>query len=248
MELSRLVCGTNAFCGISHFTPSRDMFLAEYFTLERVIEIMTFVLEEFGVNCIVSSPRDNIARAIDAIEKETGTRYAWLCTPSARDTAKGAGQSLAEQVRWCADHHVAACLPHRSWTDAYMNTARMEIEGLEEVTAQVRDLGMIPGLSTHYYEAISICEQRKYDIPLIIQPLNVLGFQSNIEVNTLARKIKSTRIAILAIKPMAAGRVEPETGLEFAFRNVKDGDLVAAGFSCLQDADYDCQLVERLLA
>lgn len=60
--------------------------------------------------------------------------------------------------------------------------------------------------------------------------------------------IRNTRIQILNIKPLAAGRVEPEIGLNFCFNNIKDNDFVACGFGCMQDADYDCQLVERILA
>ncbi|MHA1697373.1 MAG: hypothetical protein ACTSWN_00870 [Promethearchaeota archaeon] len=249
LELSRLICGSNPFCGISHFTPSRDLFFREYFTVDRIAEIMSYILEEFGVNCILSSPRDEIYEAINMVEKETGDRYAWLCTPGHyRGSAKGLGNAdIFEQIKWCADHGVEVCMPHRSYTDAYMNTSTRTIEGIPEITAAIRDAGMIPGLSSHYHEVISIVEKQAYDIPVIIQPLNVLGFQSNVEVNTLMREIKRTRVQIINIKPLAAGRILPEVGLDFCFRNIKDHDFVCCGFSCIHDADYDCQFVEILL-
>ncbi len=223
------------------------MFYRDYFTVDVIAEIMAYIMEEYGVNAIISSPRDNIKEAIDKVEKQTGRRYIWICSPSERDTAKGCGQTIFDQIKWCADNHVSVCMPHRSWTDAYMNTAKAVIEGgLPEITAAIRDHGMIPGLSTHYYEAISICRQQKYDVKLIVQPLNVLGFQSNIEVNTLVSSIKGTQIQILNIKPMAAGRVLPEIGLNFCFNNIKDNDLVAAGFSSMHDADYDFLFFNRV--
>jgi len=249
LDISRLVCGSNAFCGFSHFTIARDMFFKEYFTVDRIVEVMSFVLQEFGVNAIISSPRDYIYEAIQRVEKETGEKYHWICSPSpARETATDLPPTMPGQVQWCSDHGVSVCMPHRSYTDAKMDTMKMEIEGIEEIIADIRDHGMIPGLSSHYHDAIRICDHRKYDVKLIVQPLNVLGFQSNIEVNTLINTIRNTKIQILNIKPLAAGRLEPEIGLNFSFNNIKDNDFVACGFSCIQDADYDCQLVERILS
>lgn len=248
LEVSRLICGSNPFCAISHFSVSRDMFFEEFFTLDRVAEIMGYVLEEFGVNAIVSSPREKIAKAIDIVEEETGTRYIWFCTPSgSRETVKGLEKDILNQVRWCADNGVEVCMPHRSYTDAYINTATRVIEGYPEIAAAIRDMGMIPGLSTHYYESIQIADQRGYDAPVIIQPLNTLGFQSDIEVNTLIKAINSTRKQIINIKPLAAGRIIPEIGLDFCFNNIKENDFVCCGFDNIQSADYDCQLVEKIL-
>ncbi|MHA1792653.1 MAG: hypothetical protein ACTSVI_08415 [Promethearchaeota archaeon] len=248
LELSRLICGTNPFVGISHFTRSRDMFLKEYFTIERISEIMVYLFEEFGVNCCLSSPREEIAKAIKIVQDETGEKYHWLCTPSARITAKGLKPDISSQIKWCADHDVSVCMPHRSYTDSFMNPAEGVIEGLPDILAEIRDQGMIPGISTHYHDAITICQKQKYDVSVIIQPLNTIGFQSDIEVNTLVRLIKNTKFQIINIKPLAAGRLLPEVGLPFCFNNIKPNDFVACGFDCIQNADYDCQLVDRLLS
>ena len=152
LEISRLVCGTNAFCGISHFTTSRDLFLSQYFSdVNKIAEIMSFLAEEFGVNACISSPRDSIAKAIEIVENETGLQYNWICSPSGtRQTAGGMPAELSKQIDWCADHNVKVCMPHRSWTDFQIDGAKLEIRDLPEVTAYIRDKGMVPGLSTHY--------------------------------------------------------------------------------------------------
>lgn len=250
VKISRLICGTNAFCGISHFTKSQDMFLEEYFRdVSKIAEIMEYLFEEFGVNVCISSPRDSIAKAIEMVENEMGEKYHWLCTPSGtRQTAKGTGSKLKEQIKWCADHNVTACMPHRSWTDFRLNKDRNEITDVTEHLELIRDLGMSTGLSTHYYETLRICHQKKYDVDLVIQPVNPIGFQSNIEVNTLLSTIQNTKIQIIAIKPLAAGRLVPEIGLNFAFQNIKPNDFVACGFDCIQNADYDAQLAEKILS
>ncbi len=249
LEISKIVCGTNPFLGISHFTISRDMFLREFFTVDRIAEVMGYVMEEFGINACISSPRDEIYKAINRVEEELGTRYLWICTPSAtRETAVGLEPDLHQQIQWCADHQVSVCMPHRSYTDNNLHVAERRIIGIEPYLAQIRDLGMVPGLSTHYYETLQIVREREYDVSLVIQPLNTLGFQSNIEVNTLAGMIKHSPKQVLAIKPFAAGRLLPEVGLQFVFSNIKKNDIVACGFDSIQNADYDCQLALELLS
>jgi hypothetical protein len=248
LEISRFVCGTNPFVGISHFTKSHDEFFQELFSDDqKVAEIMLYMCQEFGVNACISSPRDNIAKAIESIEKETGQPYYWICTPSQRKTTPNIQEELQDQIQWCADHHVAVCMPHRSYTDNYINLAKNEIAGLPEITAAIRDLGMIPGLSTHNWETIRVVQNNKYDISLIVQPLNPVGFLCGLEVNDLARFIRNSKIQVINIKPLAAGRVLPEVGLEFCFNNIKPNDFVACGVCCIQDADYDCQIVDHLL-
>jgi hypothetical protein len=250
LELCRFICGSNPFVGISHFTESRDMFYRNYFSKpETIAEIMSYLFEEFGVNAIVSSPRDDLYTAIQIVEKEFGEKYHWLCTPGyMRGSAKGLGKAgIFEQIDWCTDHNVSVCLPHRSYTDKFIRPAEHKIEQMPEICAYIRDHNMIPGLSTHYYETIQICKKQKYDVKLIIQPFNTLGFMSNIEVNTLRKSILGTDIQILNIKPLAAGRILPEVGLNFCYNNIKPNDFVTCGFSCMEDADYDAQIVENLL-
>jgi hypothetical protein len=244
LELCRFVCGSNPFVGISHFTKSRDMFFSNYYHEPvKIAEIMSYLMEEFGVNAIISSPRDEIYAAIQIVEKELGQKFHWICTPSGRATAKDISDNIYHQIQWCVDHHVSVCMPHRSYTDSHYLDGR--IDGIEPILAKIRDSGMIPGLSTHYHEVIRIVKDQKYDVKLIIQPVNTISFQSNIEINTLCEMIQSTKIQILAIKPMAAGRLLPEAGLPFSLSNIKPNDFITAGFASLEDADYDAQIIEK---
>src|SRR5271157_730456 len=248
LELSRLICGTNPFVGISHFTRAKDMFFAEYFnTPEKIAEIMTYIAQEFGVNACISSPRDNIYQAIQQVKKETGQEFYWICTPSRRQTAVDLGAFIDEQIQWCADHEVAVCMPHRDYTDHNIREDDT-INRYEEISAAIRDLGMIPGLSTHYHETLRICDHNNYDAPLVTQPLNPVNFMSNIEVNDLSHYIRNTRRQVIAIKPLAAGRVLPEVGLTYVLNTIRPTDFVAVGFGNIHEADYDCQVFDQVLA
>jgi hypothetical protein len=256
LKLSRMVIGTNQFNGITHRPNAFEIFKHKRFFRESttVAKFMIHLVQEHGLNCLVSSPRDKMYDAIKLTEKETGTKLYWICTPSRRHTVKGLPGSIYEQIDWCADHEVAVCMPHRDYTDNAIDKKNLTIGGnsgfepYPEVAAYIRDKKMIPGLSTHYIESIEAVEKNKYDAPLIIQPLNKIGFESDCAPDVLAAKIKSTKIKILSIKPMAAGRISPEEGLPWAVERLKKDDLIAVGTGDkFQYCIHDGKLMEDLL-
>jgi len=276
LKLSKIVCGTNQFIGITHRPNPFEIWAHKirYREASTVSKYLIHLQQEHGVNCIVSSPRIKIYEAIQIAEKETSEKIHWLCTPSVRNTVKGLEQDLFKQIAWCADHEVSVCMPHRIYTDMAMDMEQLVIGGVKyegqdvkfkgrwipvksirdeckipysEVAAFIRDKGMIPGLSTHYIEAIEAVEKNKYDAPLIIQPLNKIGFESNTDPETLAKKIQSTKYQILNIKPMAAGRIPPREGFEFCLSRIKPNDFMAMGFGKFEYCVEDGKIVEDLL-
>ncbi len=279
LKLSKIVCGTNQFLGITHRSNPFEIWdhKRRYREPSTVAKYLIHLKRAHGVNCIISSPRMKIYNAIQIAEKETGEKIHWLCTPSVRNTVKGLEQDLFKQIIWCANHDVSVCMPHRIYTDMAMDMERHVIGGLTyegkdvkfkgrwipvktirdeckipypEVAGFIRDKGMIPGLSTHYIEAIESVEKNKYDAPLIIQPLNKLGFESNTDPKTLSKKIQSTKYQILSIKPMAAGRIPPQEAFEFCLKRIKQNDFMAMGFGkfeyCVEDGIIVEQIFETL--
>ena len=115
---------------------------------------------------------DRIYQAIQTTEKETGNKFHWLCTPSTCHTVNSLEPDIFEQIKWCADHGVSVCMPHRDFTDKHLDKENRVIHDLESILTAIRDAGMITGLSCHYHEVIRVVEERKYDVPLIIQPFN----------------------------------------------------------------------------
>lgn len=290
LSLSKIVCGTNQFIGITHRLNPFDIWAHKrrFKEPETVARFMIHLNQEYGVNCVVSSPRDKIYDAIQIAERETGEKIHWLCTPSIRTSVKGLDPEIFTQIDWCADHDVSACMPHRIYTDLVIDKEHLviggtpfeELEGkiksygnlaaiamrvysgihvksfkamykiaYPDIAAHVRDKGMIPGLSTHYPESIKAVEKNGYDAPLIIQPLNKKGYQSPVEPRELIEVIQGTKIQILNIKPMAAGRLKPRPALEFCLNNIKKNDFLAVGFGkyeyCVEDGKILAELLEK---
>jgi hypothetical protein len=263
LDLSRMLCGTNQFVGISHvygaFYRVRDpglihrsplstfYYMHKFKAVKKIVEIMLFLAQEHGVNACISSPRDSIHEAIQQVRKETGEHYHWICTPSTRLTAKGLPPDIWGQIQWCADHGVSVCAPHRDYTDKALDKAAFTIKGYPEISARIRDLKMIPGLSTHYVETIKAVEDNKYDAPVIVQPHNKIGFESDTDPAMLTRCIQETKLQVINIKPMAAGRLRPREGLEWCLHRIKPVDFLAVGFGDIKFAREDVEVVEQIM-
>ena len=255
LKLSKIICGTNQFVGITHRPNPIGIFLhmRRFKEPKTVAKFMLHLFQEHGVNCTVSSPREKILKAIRIVEKETGEKYHWICTPSERKTVKNLEPNILKQIDWCAENEVSVCMPHRSYTDWAIDKEYLTIGGgnsgfapYPEISAYIRDKGMIPGLSCHYIEVLKAVEKNNYDAPLVVQPLNKRGFQSNTKPEQLIKAIQNTRVHIINIKPMAAGRIKPREGLEFCLKNIKDNDFMAVGCGKhFEDCIEDGQILEN---
>lgn len=242
IEISRLVCGSNPFFGYSHFSHARDTWLKKYFTVDRIAEVLHACVEE-GINAVVSGMEERMGQAIEKVREVTGVHVNWICTPG--------GMTLDEcldGVRWCADHHVEICMPHPSYTDNNLLIAETRIRGAERITELVRELGMVPGFSTHRPETVTVGDRAGYDIETYIQPYNPIGFLCAVETDWACRIINGTPKPIICIKPLAAGRVLPPTGLGFVYNSVKPNDTVACGFMSPEEAQEDIGIARQILA
>ncbi len=244
VRVSRLLCGSNPFFGYSHFSAARDKWLRKYFSVERIAEVLTCCLEE-GVCGIVSGPQPKLHEAIKIAEQRTGREMVWIVTPGAGgDACTG---DIAEDVAWCARHDVKVCLPHPVWTDARLYQKENRIDQAEETLACIRKHGMVPGFSTHRIETVTISDDRGYDAEVYIQLYNALGFLMPVETDWATRIINNTPKVIIAIKPLAAGRLIPPTGLHFSFGTIKPIDAVCIGLISVEEAKESIAIARSLL-
>lgn len=256
LSLSKIICGTNQFVGITHRNNPFDILLHKIRFREpkTIANFFIYLIEEHGINCCLSSPREILAKAINIAETETGTKFHWLCSPSRRLTVKGVEANIFKQIEWCYENNVSICLTHRNYTDEALNKSNLTIGGQNsdlppypEISAYIRDKGMIPGISTHMIESIDAVEKQNYDAPIIIQPLNKIGFESNCTPDLLIKRIQSTKLQIINIKPMAAGRISPNEGIPFSLKAIKSDDFLAVGFGKFQYCVNDMQMIEKIL-
>ncbi len=242
LEVSRVTLGTNPFVGSAHFSKARADWLVRYFTEERVIEVLEACRLE-GLNVICGSPNVEITyNAMREHERQTGHHWIWFCTPWGDKW-----RDVAENAKWCADHGAEFCLPHQQYTDNNLIVAGNRIDGAPELLQEIRDLGMIPGWSTHRPETIVVSDSAGYDVETYIQPYNSTGFLCHVETDWVGSIIRSAKKPVLCIKPLGAGRIMPPTALGFVFGSIKPTDTVAIGFLSPEEVKEDIAIARDLI-
>jgi hypothetical protein len=139
-------------------------------------------------------------------------------------------------------------MPHQHWTDGNLVANEKRIIGIERVTERIRALGMVPGLSTHRPETVRVCDQAGYDVATYIQIYNPIGFLCQVETDWVAKVINDTPKPVMCIKPLAAGRVLPTTGLSFVYNSIKPNDIVCIGTLSTYEAEDDIRISREILS
>jgi len=242
LTVSRLMVGTNWFLGFSHYSAAKSRWIKEYMDLDRIVAVMNVFARE-GINAVMGPLSPVLREAIRRVESETGVHMIWACTPSGEGV-----DDLLPGIEQSAESGAEICMPHQHWTDGNLVANEKRIIGLERVTERIRQLGMIPGLSTHRPETVKVCDQAGYDVATYIQIYNPIGFLCQVETDWIAKVIQDTPKPVMCIKPLAAGRVLPTTGLRFVFDTIKPNDLVCIGTLSPYEAEDDVQIAREILA
>lgn len=241
VEISRLICGTNPFLGYSHFSLARDKWLREYFTVERMAEVISAFARN-GINAVLPPPSRKLADAIRLSAEQTGRPIHYMATPMADDV-----DALMKGIDECAELGAKFCYPHTGYTDSRLLPAENRIVGIEDAIARIRSHGMIPGLSTHRPEAIVVADRAGYDVATYIQPYNAQGFLCQVETDWVCRIINEAAKPVICVKPLGAARILPPTGLTFVYNTIKPNDTVCIGCMSVQEAEEDITITRQIL-
>jgi hypothetical protein len=241
ISVPRLVCGSNWMLGYSHQTKAKDRFITDLFDTPSKMADVVEVFARAGCNAFMSPSTEFVAAALREVEQRTGAEMIWFATPFYADPADPG--SWKQSVELTKRLGAQFCFPHTSITDPLLDKANRRLQPrLVEHLQVVREFGMIPGLSTHAPEAIICSDQSDADVASYIQPYNAAGFLCQIETDWLQRIFSTAKKPVLTIKPLAAGRLHPVTGLEFVWRTIRERDLVTIGTMSGYEAEESIEI------
>jgi hypothetical protein len=236
LSLSRMIIGTNWFLGYSHCSNAKDKLIKQSVAADR--KKLADILEVFfraGVDTImglITVPP--LHDAIQEAEQRTGVKGIIVATPAFPVTPElpVKGFNLAE-VRTILDEQkrlgTAICMPHQSTTDVLVDRCMHTIRHCDQLCAEIRSRGMLPGLSTHMPEAIVYADETKLDVETYISIFNSMGFLMQIEVDWTSRIIAEAKKPVMTIKPFASGQLRPFQGLTFVWNAIRPCDMVTVG-------------------
>ncbi len=236
VSLSRLIIGTNWFLGYSHTSRAKDVFIKYYQTRENIAEILA-VFMKAGVDTIMGMPEPILCDAIADAEARSGRAAKLILTPHFNIIAGGPPEGEPERVfDQCKAMGATVCMPHQCVTDSLIDRMHNTIRDIDTYTRMIRERNMLPGLSTHMPEAITIADAIGADVDTYIQLYNAAGFLMQLEADWVMRVIKNAKKPVMTIKPLAAGRLLPPVGLAFVWNTIRDQDMVTIGTTTPDEA------------
>jgi hypothetical protein len=236
VSLPRLIIGTNWFLGYSHTSLSKDNFIKEFQTRQRIVTMLETFLE-YGIDAVMGPLSPLLEESITEAEQRNGKEIIRIYTPAFGLNSDAPVADNPETVfDACAAAHATFCFPHQCVTDALLDRRAGVIRDLDKYTSMIRARGMIPGLSTHMPESIGYADDQGADVETYIQIYNAAGFLMQIEADWVMQIINAAKKPVMTIKPLAAGKLPPIVGLSFVWNTIREQDMVVIGTTTPQEA------------
>ena len=251
-SLSRLICGANPFNAGSHLSWFVNQEMRNYYTPEQVVKTLRRC-EEVGINCWQSGVGNiDLHRRL----RDTGSKMQFI--------AIDAGGP--DTIRKLSDGGCIAIAYHGERTDSLFKKG--QLDSIHDYLKQVRDAGLLVGVSTHMPAVVDAIESRGWDIDYYMccvyerhrseaelkallghVPLPVREVYLREDPPRMFKAMRQTRRPCLAFKILAAGRLsEQRPWVEQAFREtfqaIKPTDGVIVGIydrysdQPAEDAEY----------
>jgi hypothetical protein len=243
---SKVLCGTNAFYGHSHFSEARN---AEYrgrfddATIERMIQRCIGL----GINTVESCANERIVSILSRLRDRNPEPIHFVGSTRIDETSDI--KSHQQKLAFLIERRAEVCVVHAQYVDRPRKGDA--IQGLARLIEEIHQAGLLAGISTHRVETVELCERLGYGVDTYLFPLNLSGFvypgyEGTESVRERINVVRSTAKPFILTKTLGAGRIPPEEGLHFVAENAKPDDLISIGFGMEDEVSEAAELVERL--
>ncbi len=241
-EVTRLVVGSNPISGYSYMGPIMDQQMREYFTPERIVELL-WACEQADINTHQFSRPQEMSGVFQKL-RERGSKMKFICLHS------GGPENLPiEQV--VKSTQPIAIVHHGGVTDRLFRQGKSD--EVRDFVKRVRDAGVLAGVSAHnpdcikriadegwpvdlfmacFYYLTRTAEELERMPPVVTLQVGYSFFAS--DPLAMTRVVQQVEQPCLGFKILAAGRMcdkpqKVEAAFKFAFEHLKPTDGVIVG-------------------
>ena len=258
VEISRMVLGVNPFYGYSHFNNNFSSTMREWYTQEKVVEVMHRA-NQYGINAFNYVHMDRAPKDLERFQSEGGKMHLIIQVSAGVESSM-----LVKTLKPLALHRQGEVV------DVAYRTGKMNT--IRDWCREARDLGVRVGVGTHKPEVIAQVESEGWDVDFyagcvynrtrtpeewkkalngeIMEMPNETYLQS--DPPRMYSVMRQTKKPCFAFKILAAGRI-PDRGIDQAFRtafeSIKPSDGIYVGmFPRVKDeVRENAERVHRLL-
>jgi uncharacterized membrane protein YphA (DoxX/SURF4 family) len=249
-ELSRLIAGGNLIGGWAH---ARDLIYVSklvktYHTDEKVMQTLALA-EKCGVNALITNPQ--LGRVFQKYKHEFKGKMKFISDCGiGLDFQKGIAMSLAvsSDALYCQGE-ITDRWTDEKWNDPAKRTVEQRMELIRKGLEEIRSHGKPAGIGAHRIEAIKKCVEYGIKPDFWVKTCHSHNYWSaqpdsawkdnmfDYDPEETIRFMGTLKEPWIAFKVLAAGAINPEVGLKYAYSN-------GADFICL--GMYDFQIVDDL--
>jgi hypothetical protein len=177
-----------------------------------------------------------IAQAIQAAQEQTGIEMTNLVI---------IGPGFEQHFDFLRRVNCQVCLVHGQNTDSFFHRAERTFRPeFAELLAQIRAAGFVPGMSSHNGgETLPVAEG--FDVAVINTPINKLAWRMCPCVEEVLGAVRNSSKKIIAMKPLAMGRLAPEEGLQY-LACVAGIDATVIGIGTAAEAEETFGIAARI--
>ncbi len=253
-RVTRFIVGSNPIYGYSHFNKQYDRHMTEWFTDERIVQLL-LDCEKAGINTWQASYNRDMIRQFPKI-RGAGCQIQFICLAASWHLDEHLPRTIDAVVEGtikCAQavaKHKPIGIAFHGWATDMLWRER-KIDRLREYVDQVHDMGILAGISTHNPVILDGLEAKDFKNDFYMASLHYLSRRpedwkrdiGHVPVGeayiasdreamcTVVRKVSKPT---LVYKVLAAGRLcdspqQVRGAFEFIFKNVKPTDAAIIG-------------------
>jgi hypothetical protein len=255
VEISRMVLGVNPFYGYAHYNNTFGGVMREYYTQERVCEVM-HQCNRFGINAFNYVDLGRAQQDLERFQSEGGKMH--LIVQGVGDPA-----AIYKAVKPLA--------MYRRGTEVDRSYQNGDMGAIKDWCKKARDTGVKVGIGTHKPDVIQLVEEQGWDLDFLAGCVynvtrtqdewrQVLGGElpempSEVYIQSdpprMYKVLRQTKKPCFAYKILAAGRIDRavERAFQTAFESIKPTDGIFVGmFPRIKDeVRENAERVHRLL-
>jgi len=245
ISLPRMIIGSNWLIGYSHTSVAADDMIKRRYDNREAVSAMVEAYLAYGIDAVMApfSHSQVLVEGIKLAEQRTGKPVTLIDTPIIDVSDSREGREAAQRgLSYGRDIGAAFSLIHHGSCEQLVNKHKGTMDRIGDYLDMIRQLGMVPGLSAHMPEIIAYTDANEYDVQTYIQLYNAAGFLMQVEVETVHKMIWQAKKPVMAIKPMAAGRLSPFVGLTFSYATLREQDMVVVGAHTPDEVHEDVEI------
>jgi hypothetical protein len=214
VKVPRLLMGTSPFIGAGQFgVRAFKYYMTFYMQPENMVRLFIKSFE-FGVKAVQLLADKTIKALIEASKRSNVKPFVVYSTDFTDDR-------LIARIKTLEPLEPEVVAIHAEIAD------RRNLDVVSKNVKILEDFGITPGLATHQPGiTLKWVENENVPVEVVLAPLNKIGYAMDPDFNESLEAIKSCSRTVIAIKPLAAGKIKPLEAFEFVYKYV---DSVAVG-------------------